>query len=197
MQLLAILAVLPFLSQALPTDQSALARRGSISDKDYLLSCPGAAGSPNVQRADKCTLVNIQNNPDKIIFTNVGSPQLNCAGGTTPTMVTLGGSTSVSTTTTSDVNFGISFGGISLGGGMSTSTTNAHATSKEITYTVPPGRQAVLTAGFNYHSQTGNVKVNYGNRVNGHYIWFTNAKITQLVPDGGPPQFQIHETKCG
>ncbi|KAG6853917.1 hypothetical protein C0991_012407 [Blastosporella zonata] len=141
--------------------------------------------------------VNIKNNPDKTIFKNLGSPQLNCAGGTTPTSVTLGGSTSVTTTTTVDASVGISFEGLSIGGGVSTSNSNTKETTKSITYTVPPGRQAILTAGFKYHSQTGNVQINYGDRVNGHYIWFTNAKITRLTPVGGPPEYQIHESKCG
>ncbi|KAG6904441.1 hypothetical protein DXG01_009902 [Tephrocybe rancida] len=203
MQFLALLAILPLLAQALPTEYDAIyARKNAknLSDKDFLLSCPGAAGSPNVQRADKCTLVNIKNNPDKVVFRNLGSPQLNCAGGTTPTSVTLGGSTSVSTTTSVDVNMGISFEGISIGGGMSSSTTKSTETSKSITYTVPPGRQAVLTAGIKFHSQTGNIQVNYGDRVNDHYIsfeWFTGAKVTQLIPAGTPPEYQIHETKCG
>ncbi|KAG6905473.1 hypothetical protein DXG01_002490 [Tephrocybe rancida] len=195
----ALLVIVPLLVQALPTEYEAVYSRGNaknLSDKDFLLSCPGAAGSPNVQRADRCTLVNIKNNPDKIIFQNLGSPQLNCAGGTTPTSVTLGGSTSVSTTTTVNVNMGISFAGISIGGGMSTSDTKSTSTSKSITYTVPPGRQAILTAGIKFKSQTGNVQVNYGDRVNDHYIWFTGATITKLIPSGEAPQYQIHETKC-
>ncbi|KAG6811612.1 hypothetical protein H0H92_006627 [Tricholoma furcatifolium] len=200
MKYLALLVTFPLLIVALPTDYDTLRPRGNaktITDKDFLLSCPGAAGSPNVQRADRCTLVNIKNNPDKTIFKNVGSPQLNCAGGTTATTVSLGGSTSVATTTSVDANFGISFEGISIGGGMSTSTTSTTDQSKTIQYQVPPGRQAVLMAGYRFHSQTGNVQVNYGDRVNGHYIWFTGTTITKLIPAGTPPEFQIHESKCG
>jgi len=197
-----ILVAFPLLARALPTEyefNASLSARAdkAISDQDFLLSCPGAKGSPNVQRADKCTLTNIVNNPDKIIFKNLGSPQLNCAGGTTATSVTLGGSTSVSETTSVDVNMGISFEGISIGGGISSSTTKTSENTKSITYEVPPGRQAVLTAGFKFNSQTGNVQVNYGDRVNGHYIWFTGAKVTKLIPVNQPPQYQVHESKCG
>ncbi|KAG6817005.1 hypothetical protein H0H87_000901 [Tephrocybe sp. NHM501043] len=199
MQFLALLAALPLLVQAMPMEYNGtvFARSKTVTDKDFLLSCPGAAGSPNVQRADRCTMINIKNNPDKLIYKNMGSPQQNCAGGTTPTSVTLGGSTSVSETTTVDMNFGISFEGISIGGGTSTSNTKTSETSKSVTYTVPPGRQAIYTAGYNFHSQTGNIQVNYGDRVNGHYIWFTGATVTKLIPDGAPPRFQVHETKCG
>ncbi|KAG6853051.1 hypothetical protein C0991_007195, partial [Blastosporella zonata] len=212
MHIFALLAALPIFVQALPTEytrgvspraeyEGVFPRGGKttkapLTDKDFFQSCPGGGGSPNVQGADRCTLINIKNNPDQTIFKNLGSPQLNCAGGTTPTSVSLGGSTSVSTTTTSDMNFGISFEGISIGGGMSTSNTQTTENSKTITYTVPPGRQAILTAGFKYHSQTGNVQVNYGDQINGHYIWFTGAKITKLIPSGGAPEYQIHESKC-
>ncbi|KAG6863802.1 hypothetical protein C0991_003112, partial [Blastosporella zonata] len=95
-----------------------------------------------------------------------------------------------------DMNVGISFEDITIGGGISTSDTQTTVNSKTIAYTVPPGRQAILTAGSKYHSQTGNVQVNYGDQINGHYIWFTDAKITKLIPAGGEPAFQIHETKC-
>ncbi|KAG6913703.1 hypothetical protein DXG01_004803, partial [Tephrocybe rancida] len=199
MQVLALLAILPLFVQALPTEYDALYARGNakdLSDKDFLLSCPGAAGSPNVQRADRCTLVNIVNNPDNVVFRNIGSPELNCAGGTTPTTVTIGGVTSVSTTTSVDVNMGISFEGISIGGGMSSSTTQSTEISNSTTYTVPPGKQAIYTVGIKSHSQTGNIQVNYGDRVNGHYIWFTGAKVTQLIPSDEEPRYEVHETKC-
>ncbi|KAG5719262.1 hypothetical protein E4T56_gene13379 [Termitomyces sp. T112] len=201
MHFVALLTLLPTLVQAFPAHyRNHLVSRDNkkITDKDFLLSCPGNAGSPNVKRADRCTLINIKHNPDKVIFQNVGNAQLNCAGGTTPTTVTLGGSTSVSTTTSVDTNIGITFGsGFSIGGGISSSTTKESQTTKQIQYDVPPGRQAILTAGYNFHSQTGNVQVNYGSRVNGHYIWYTGVAITQLVPDGQPPRYEVHESKCG
>ncbi|KAF8073845.1 hypothetical protein FPV67DRAFT_1666595 [Lyophyllum atratum] len=202
-----LLAALPLLVQALPTSQDVeyfardndrLFRRGAPGDKDLLLSCPGAAGSPNVQRADRCTLINIVNNPDQVIFKNVGNPQLNCAGGTGPTTVTLGGSSTVSTETSVNANLGVSFEGISIGGGISTSESHSQETSKSIQYEVPPGRQAVYTAGYTFHSQTGNIQVNYGDRVADHYIWFTGATVTQKTPNKGAlPRYQVHETKCG
>lgn len=198
-----LLAILPLVAQALPASYATrngtlLFRRGAFEEKDLLLSCPGAAGSPKIQRADRCTLINIVNNPDQIIFKNIGNPQLNCAGGTGPTTVTLGGSTTVSKTTSVNANFGVSFEGISIGGGIETSETESQETSKTIQYEVPPGRQAVYTAGYTFHSQTGNVQVNYGDRVEGHYIWFTGATVTQLTPDGNAlPRFQVHESKCG
>ncbi|RDB25712.1 hypothetical protein Hypma_006376 [Hypsizygus marmoreus] len=199
--LLVPLAVLPFVAQALPASHhgdNLLFRRDSPGDPDLLLSCPGAAGSSKVQRADRCTLINIVNNPDQIIFKNIGNPQLNCAGGTGPTTVTIGGSTSVSSSTTVNAEFGVSFEGISVGGGIATTETTTQETSKSIEYEVPPGRQAVYTAGFTFHSQTGNIQVNYGDRVFDHYIWYTGTTVTQLTPDNNAlPRFQVHESKCG
>ncbi|KAF8073844.1 hypothetical protein FPV67DRAFT_770622 [Lyophyllum atratum] len=202
-----LLAALPLLVQALPTSQGGehfarndgrLFRRGAPSDKDLLLSCPGAAGSPNVQRADRCTLINIVNNPDEIVFKNVGNPQLNCAGGTGPTTVTLGGSSTVTTETSVNANLGASFEGINVGGGISTSESHAEQTSNLTKYDVPPGRQAVYTAGYTFHSQTGNIEVNYGDRVGGHYKWFTGVTVTKKTPNNDAvPQYQVHETKCG
>lgn len=67
------------------------------TDTDLLLSCPGAAGtfprsqrvigecmvlihdllgSPNVRDADRCTLINIVNNPDVRPFVAIGDAQL-------------------------------------------------------------------------------------------------------------------------
>ncbi|GLB38497.1 hypothetical protein LshimejAT787_0503620 [Lyophyllum shimeji] len=199
-----LFACLPLFGvQALPTSYIAkndthLFRRGGITEKDLLLSCPGAAGSPNVQRADRCTLVNIRNNPDQIKWKNIGNPQLNCAGGTGPTHVTLGGTTSISKTTSVNANFGISFDGISIGGGVDSSETKTQELSRSTEYDVPPGRQAVYTAGYTFHSQTGNVQINYGDRVNGHYIWFTGVTVTKLIPDNNiAPRFEVHESKCG
>jgi len=198
-----LITSLPLFVQALPASYIAkndthLFRRGQVTDKDFLLSCPGAAGSPNVERADKCTLDNIRNNPDQIIWKNIGNPQLNCAGGTGPTTVTLGGTTSVSKTTSVNANFGISFEGITIGGGVDSSETHTQETTKTISYQVPPGRQAVYTTAYTFHSQTGNVKVNYGNRINGHYIWFTGTTVTKTTPDNNiPPRYEVHESKCG
>ncbi|KAJ3928283.1 MAG: hypothetical protein NXY57DRAFT_535412 [Lentinula lateritia] len=171
-------------------------RDASPSDNDLLLSCPGAAGSPNVENADKCTLVNIVNNPDTRVYSVVGDPQLNCGGGTEPITVAIGGSSEVSSTTTANVNLGINFAGINIGGGLSTGTTTTQTTSNTTTITIDPGRQIVQTVGVLSHSQSGNVQVNYGDRVDDHFIWFTGAVITQLTPTSDL-EFDTHETACG
>ncbi|KAG5650116.1 hypothetical protein H0H81_000624, partial [Sphagnurus paluster] len=93
-----------------------------------------------------------------------------CGGSTTDTTVTLGGETSFSSSVTVDANFGISFEGLSVGGGVSTTDTTTETTSQSISYAIPPGRQAVYTAGYNHKSQTGKVQLGFGKRVYGHYI---------------------------
>lgn len=177
------------------------------SNEDLLLSCPGAAGSPNIRRADTCVLFEETNNPDVVIFKNMGSAQLNCGGSTTDTTVTLGGETSFSSSVSVDVNFGISFEGLavgggtaggSAGGGASSADTQTQTTSNSISYAIPPGRQAVYTAGYNYKSQTGRVQLGYGKRVFGHYIWYTGVTVTKLTPDSNTPaRYQVHATACG
>ncbi|KAJ4476195.1 hypothetical protein J3R30DRAFT_3704731 [Lentinula aciculospora] len=173
-----------------------LRRDTSPSDNDLLLSCPGAAGSPNVENADKCTLVNIVNNPDTRVWSVVGDAQLNCGGGTQPITVAIGGSSTVSSSTNANVDLGIDFEGIKIGGGLSTSTATEQTTSNTTTITVEPGRQIVQTVGVLSHSQSGNVQVNYGSRVDDHFIWFTGAVITQLTPTSDL-EFDTHETACG
>jgi len=173
-----------------------LPRDDSPSDTDLFLSCPGAAGSPNVERADKCTLVNIVNNPDTPVVTNVGSVQGNCEGGTSPIMLTIGGETTTSSTTTASANVGVNFDGISIGGGLSTDSSTSSTQSNSTMITVAPGRQSVMTMSVLSHSQTGNVQVNYGDRVDDHFIWFTGATITQVVPTNAIT-FDVHETACG
>ncbi|KAJ7432363.1 hypothetical protein B0H11DRAFT_1940689 [Mycena galericulata] len=169
----------------------------TLGDTDLLNSCPGAAGTPNVERADKCTLINIVNNPDVQNFFNVGNPFLNCDGGTDPLTVMLGGSTTVDTSTAVNADIGVDIEGISLGGGVSTTTDNSQTVSQSQMFDVPAGRQAIMTIGVTFHSQTGNVQVNYGDQVNGHFIWFTGTTVTQLIPANAAVAIQVHESACG
>ncbi|EIW52228.1 uncharacterized protein TRAVEDRAFT_136133 [Trametes versicolor FP-101664 SS1] len=174
-----------------------LSRDDSPADQDLLASCPGGPGSSNIAHADRCTLINIVNNPDVRLFSILGDPQLNCGGSSDDITVTLGGESTVGSETTVNANFGIDFEGISVGGGIESSTSTSQTVSKSISFTVKPGRQAVYVAGTNFHSQTGNVQVNYGSRQFGHFIWFTGTTITQLSPDSGDVEFDVHETACG
>jgi len=170
----------------------------TLGDVDLLNSCPGAAGSPNVENADTCTLVNTVNNSNVVNFYNIGDPFLNCDGGTGPLTVMLGGSSTVDTSTTTDANIGVDLPfGISIGGGVSTTTDDSQTVSQSEMFDVPPGRQAILTAGVTFLSQTGNVQVNYPDRVNGHFEYFTGTTITQLTPSGAAPEYQVHESACG
>ncbi|KAF8146381.1 hypothetical protein K438DRAFT_1910721 [Mycena galopus ATCC 62051] len=193
--------VLSVLNTAIALPSSVAMRGGktdpTLGDTDLLNSCPGAVGSPNVERADKCTLINIVNNPQVVNFQNVGSPFLNCDGETDALTVMLGGSTTADTSTTVNADLGIDIDGITLGGGASTTTDNSQTVSQSQTFDVPPGRQAILTAGFTFKSQTGNVQVNYGDQVNGHFIWFTGATVTQQTLTNAAVEYQVHETACG
>lgn len=82
----------------------------------------------------------------------------------------VGGSTEVSETTTVDANIGIEVGGLSIGGGVSDSSTTSSTLSKMVSITIPPQRQAVFVAGQNFNSQNGRVQVNFGDRQFGHFI---------------------------
>ncbi|KAI0328328.1 hypothetical protein GY45DRAFT_1338209 [Cubamyces sp. BRFM 1775] len=177
-------------SVVLPRDQD-------FDDTDLFNSCPGGPGSDKLERADRCTLVNIVNNPNVRTFVVLGDPQLNCGGATDPVTVQLGGEQTVSQSTTLDANIGVDIEGLSIGGGASTTDETSTTVSKSITYTIPPGRQAVYVAGTNQLSETGNVQVNYGDRQFGHFIWFTNAQVTQLTPIPNDVEFDVHESDCG
>ncbi|KAL7278377.1 hypothetical protein ACG7TL_008357 [Trametes sanguinea] len=171
-------------------------RDQDFTDTDLFNSCPGGPGSDKLERADRCTLVNIANNPNVRKFEVLGDPQLNCGGGTDPVTVTLGGSTTITTSQTLDANIGVDVEGISIGGGASTTDSKATTVSQQVSYSIPPGRQAVYVAGTNQQSQTGNVQVNYGDRQDGHFIWFTNAKVTILTPIPSDVEFDVHESDC-
>ncbi|KAI0693384.1 hypothetical protein C8T65DRAFT_720872 [Cerioporus squamosus] len=181
---------------ALPRGGSA-ARDDGPANGDLLASCPGGPGSPNVENADKCTLINIVDNPDVRLWTILGDPQLNCGGATEDIMVTIGGETTVTQTTTVNADLGIDLEGISVGGGVSDSESTSATESKSIQYSIPPLRQAVYVAGVAYTSETGNVQVNYGSTVDGHYIWYTGTTITKLTPKGNDVEFDVHESACG
>lgn len=53
---------------------------------------------------------------------------------------------------------------------MSDSESTSATESKSIEFSIPPKRQAVYVAGVAHTSQTGNVQVNYGSKVDGHFI---------------------------
>ncbi|KAK6969243.1 hypothetical protein R3P38DRAFT_3023848, partial [Favolaschia claudopus] len=111
-------------------------------------------GSKNVERADKCTLINIVNNPDTHLQYNVGNVQGNCEGGTNPVSLTVGGESTTETTTTASADLGIDFEGISIGGGIESSKSTSSTKSNSTTITVNPGRQAVMTMSVLAHSQS-------------------------------------------
>ncbi|KAI0668041.1 hypothetical protein C8Q78DRAFT_268572 [Trametes maxima] len=167
------------------------------SDADLLSSCPGGPGSSDLKRADRCTLINIVNNPNARTFEVLGDPQLNCGGATDPITVELGGSTEVSQTTSVSVDVGFEAEGLSIGGGASEEDSKSTTVSKTISYSIPPGRQAVYVAGTAQKSETGNVQVNYGSRQFGHFIWFTGATVTRLTPISSDVVFDVHESDCG
>ncbi|KAI0730932.1 hypothetical protein C8Q76DRAFT_716799 [Earliella scabrosa] len=171
--------------------------QGKLVSKDLLASCPGGPGSPNVRKADRCTLINIVNGPTRRIWTVLGDPQLNCGGASDDITVTLGGSETVTQSTTVNANFGISYEGISVGGGIENTQETSTTMSKEIEFSIPPGRQAVYVAGVAHRSQTGNVQVNYGSRQKGHFVWFTGATVTKLTPDPEDVHFDVYESECG
>ncbi|KAI0824286.1 hypothetical protein BC628DRAFT_1538489 [Trametes gibbosa] len=189
---------------AVYTPATVLARDENPSDQDLLASCPGGPGS-GLARADRCTLaslecslyVNIVNNPQTRLFSLLGDVQLNCGGSSDDIDVTLGGQTTVGSTTTISADIGIEGGGLSIGGGIESSIENSQTISKQISFTVKPGRQAVFVAGTAYNSQTGNVQVNFGSRQLGHFIWITGTTVTQLSPVANDVVFDVHETACG
>ncbi|KAI0824310.1 hypothetical protein BC628DRAFT_1410957 [Trametes gibbosa] len=180
-----------------PNNGTLLAREDAPTDQDLLASCPGGPGSSNIARADRCTLHNIVNNPPTRVFTILGDPQLNCGGLTTDLTLTVGGETTVSSTTTVSADVGFEVEGLSIGGGVEESTEKSQTISKEISITIQPGRQAVFVAGQNFNSQTGNVQVNYGSPQFQHFIWFTGATVTQLSPIADDVVFDVHESACG
>ncbi|KAI0751788.1 hypothetical protein C8Q80DRAFT_1268973 [Daedaleopsis nitida] len=180
-------------------DIEARTHQGTISSVDLLASCPGGPGSSNVARADRCTLINIKNNPDKRVWKTMGDPQLNCKGGVTPVAETLGGTTTVSQTVTVSVNIGFESEALKISGGASISSEEGTSTTqtKLVMFTIPPGKQAVYVTGVNQKSETGNVQVNYGTRQKGHYIWFTGATLTRLTPDPNNVVYDVYVSNCG
>lgn len=200
------LLALPLLFQAIAAQEASsndtmiFPREDVPTNEEILLACPGAAGSPNpnIPRAKSCDLIDPTSNPDVVIFKNMGSAQLNCGGSTTDTTVTLGGETSFSSSTSVNANLGFSFEGLTVGGGASTSDTSSKTTSNTISYAIPPGRQAVYTAGYNHKSNTGLVAIVFGSRIFGHYNWKTGVTVTKLTPDDSTPaRYQVHATACG
>lgn len=94
-----------------------------------------------------------------------------CGGATEDITVELGGSQTVSQTTTVSTTAGITIPDVlSIGGGVETSNSKESTVSKTISFAIPSGKQAVFVAGTAYQSQTGNIQVNYGDRQFDHFI---------------------------
>ncbi|KAI0671411.1 hypothetical protein C8Q78DRAFT_1069099 [Trametes maxima] len=190
----AFAAFIPYRSVASATFDR---RTQDFNAQDLINSCPGGPGSDKFEKADRCTLVNVVQNPDVRKWAVLGDPQLNCGNATGSISEMLGGSHTVTQTTTVDASFGIELEGVTLGGGVSSSDEDSTTLSRSITFDVPPGRQAVYVAGTLFKSVSGNVQVNYPDRQEGHFEWTTGAKVTQLTPVPDDVEFDVHETDCG
>ncbi|KAI0350780.1 hypothetical protein OH77DRAFT_1430593 [Trametes cingulata] len=168
-----------------------------FTDQDLFNSCPGGPGSKKLERADRCTLANIVDNPNARPFVVLGNPVLNCGGAQNPITVSIGGEMTVSQTTEVNANIGIEIDELKIGGGASTSSETSTTVSNTTTYTINPGRQAVYVAGTAQKSETGNIQVNYGDRQYGHFIWFTDSTVTRLTPIPGDVEYSVYESACG
>ncbi|KAI0744771.1 hypothetical protein C8Q76DRAFT_606937 [Earliella scabrosa] len=175
---------------------SMCARDDKPPDEDLFDSCPGGPGSDKLQRADRCTLVNIESSYTRE-WVVLGDVQRNCDGGEDEVTVTIGGEHTVSGTTTLNANAAFTVGPVQIGGGIVQSSTENTTVSRSIEYAIRPGKQAVYVAGVVHSNETGNIKVNYGDRQRGHYIWFTESTVTRLTPIREDIQYDLHVTECG
>jgi hypothetical protein len=92
-----------------------------------------------------------------------------CGGGTEEIEWAIGGSTTVTQTTTIGAEAGIDIEGVSIGLSASVSDSKAVTASQTVTVKIPPGKTAVQAAGINYHVYSSNVQVNYADKQYGHY----------------------------
>ncbi|KAI0628305.1 hypothetical protein C8Q77DRAFT_1244792 [Trametes polyzona] len=195
--LVAPLVVLSVLGSALAVPNLG-ARHDGFTDQDLLDSCPGGPGSKVFKHADRCTLREpVTVNPNVRKWAVVGDPQLNCGGGSDPITVELGGEHTVSQTVSVDANFGVNIDGLSIGGGVSSSNEDSMTVSKKVSYMIRPNRQAVFVAGTAHQSRTSQIQVNFGSRQRGHFIWFSDARVTQLTPIPDDVEFDVYESDCG
>ena len=95
-----------------------------------------------------------------------------CGGDTEDISVMLGGSSTITQSVTSSANTSFNLDAITIGGGAETtsSKTTTTTTTKSLTFSIPPGKQAVYVAGVAYANETGVIQVNYGTPQFGHYI---------------------------
>ncbi|KAI0827658.1 hypothetical protein BC628DRAFT_1409594 [Trametes gibbosa] len=189
---LAVLGSALALPQFMPRDDAP-----DFTDADLLASCPGGPGTKKLERADRCTLEDPVTIPNVRKFTVIGNPQLNCDGGSEAISVQLGGQTTITQTTTVSADVGFEVDELKIGGGVETSSSKSSTFSRQVTYSIPPKRQAVYVAGQNYQAQSAHVQVNYGDRQFGHFIWFTNENVTHLTAILGDIEFDVHESACG
>ncbi|KAI0824331.1 hypothetical protein BC628DRAFT_1322666 [Trametes gibbosa] len=189
---------LSILSSALAIPYLHFHREDIVTDQQLLDACPGGRGSDTFERADRCKLREpLTVNPDVRKWAVVGDPQLNCGGGSDPVTVELGGEHTVSQTLSVNANFGVDIEGISIGGGVDSSSTESTTESKTVSYMIRPKRQAVFVAGTNHQSRTSQVQVNFPDRQHGHFEWYTNTLVTQLTPIADDVAFDVYESDCG
>lgn len=92
--------------------------------------------------------------------------------------MTLGGEQTISESTTVSANVGFEIpDGLSIGGGVESSSEQSTTVSKSVQFPVPPGKQAVYVVGTAQKSETGNIQVNYGDRQFDHFIVSSSAYL--------------------
>ena len=118
----------------------------------------------------------------------VGDTLENCSpGATSPITNQIGDVATKSTTWSVGVSTSASFPIFDVKFEMSKTWGTQTSTENRFTVTVNPGRKVRATVGTEYQDHYGRLKVNFGNRERGHYVWYLNG-VTMAGPTGNAQQ---------
>ncbi|MFE3113413.1 hypothetical protein [Kitasatospora indigofera] len=132
------------------------------------------------------------------VWDYVGDTLQNCSpGATSPITNQIGDVATKSTSWSVGVSTSTSFPIFDVKFEMSKTWGTQTSTENRFTVTVNPGRKVRATVGTEYQDHYGRLRVNFGNRERGHYIWYLNG-VTMAAPTGNAQQAQkgMVESAC-
>jgi hypothetical protein len=176
----------------------AQAAEGDYSNQQLLEDCDGTAlvsgGTGYPGYLDGCTFEE-QSRTTYTVWKGVGETVTNCTSSNGVIDQAVSGSESWSSggSAGGNINFVKNWfvGGLTGEYNWNHTITETHSS----TIHVEPGRKAVLTEGAEMVETKGRIRLNYSNRVNGHYVWYI-TDVTLTTPTGYVEKGQDNKA-CG
>ncbi|KAK4702148.1 vacuole morphology and inheritance protein 14, partial [Phenoliferia sp. Uapishka_3] len=181
---------------------SAHGRFTKVTKRDDDWSDPSHCPGGSIGDADKCAfeVTTVWDTPLKR-WTQYGSWYDNCnAADTAPIVATVTDSLAVGNTYTEDTSISVGLEGEGISIGVSQSFSESWSTTTTLTesqsITVNAQQAGNINVANDFYLSTGRLKINYGSKKGGHYIWYSGSSdVFTLTSDGST--FSANVANCG